>query len=51
MQEATVVNFVRDDGGWDQSGEDADERCRWTDESAETGKAGTKANITKGNRM
>lgn len=42
---------VRDGGGLDQSGEDVEERCRWTDESAETGKAGTKANIIKGNRV
>lgn len=39
------------DGGLDQSGGDADERGRWRDEPAETGKAGTKANRTKGNRM
>ena len=40
----------RHDGGLDQGGEDAEERGRWADESARTGKAGTKADVTKGNR-
>lgn len=39
-----------DDGGLDQGGEDAGERGRGADESAPTGKAGTKADVTKGNR-
>lgn len=39
------------DGGLDQSGGDVDERGRWRDELAETGKSGIKVNITKGNRM
>lgn len=38
-------------GGLDRSSGDVDERGRWTDESAGTGKAGTKANVTKGGRM
>lgn len=34
----------------DQGGGDAGQRGRWADESAGTGKASTKADVTKGNR-
>ena len=44
------MDLVRDDGGLDHIGGDAEEGCRWTDESAETGKAATKTSTTKRNR-
>lgn len=38
------------DGGLDQGGRDVEQGGRWADESAGTGKAATKADVTKGNR-
>lgn len=45
------MDLGRGNGGLDMSRRDMDEKGRWTDESAGTGKAGTKAHITNGNRM
>lgn len=47
----TLAGLARDGGDLDQSGEGVDGRCRWMDESAEAGKAGTEAITTEGNRM
>lgn len=44
------MGLGRDDSGLDQGGRDAEQRGRWADESAGTGKAGTEADVTKGNR-
>lgn len=45
------MGLERDNSGLDRSSEGVDARCRWMDESAETGKAGTEAITTKSNRM
>ena len=44
------MGLGRDDGGLDQGGRDVEQRGRWADESAGTGKVGTEADVTKGNR-